>query len=1321
MSKSFVEKYEQMLIEDPASTVFVELARALLDRGDHERAMKVCEAGLAHHPQSVVGRVLWGKALINGGRAAEAMQQFDLAIAVEKDNPHAYNLISEVLLRKGLYRSALPLLRKAMALQPGDLRVKQWHDQTKAALAGGAAPVLYDSTTVDALSLATAPATVGASESVTGLIPLPVAATTSPAARATSTSRPTLPAVPSPPDPMPVEKATSTSHPSLQVVPAVAPLAPVPAAKATSTSNPTLPAVTSTSQPALPVVPPSAPRPGATRTSQRALAPVESAPPTGLDDVFAAFNGPPSDPDSQPTVVTEAYTPTAPPVPTVEVPAAGAPTERPTVEIPVAAGGQPPPPPAPSSPAGRTSRTDEIPAVVAPPPPPAPSPLEAPDPFAALMGGSEGPDTFRGLTSTFNALTGSEGSPPQSNSVAPPMPEASIIPAADLLLPPAPRGPRMLEDIASAQNEIPTSELRLPAAVAAGLLPAEPRPSSPRSSGLLDEIPEELPDAPHAHGAAAPEATAHHAETVAREYEQELRQKLEAHKQQKTFWQKHGLQVAAAAVVAVIAIGLGSSFVYTRVKNKGESLDSAVGKGLAAVTADTREQYAVALQAFDQALSMDDSSSDAWAWKGYANAILFAEHGGDPKNAQAAKDAFTHAHAREKRADLALVSDYLVADPASRATSRQELLGSPLETTIVAAQQGRVLLADKKPDEALKHLQRAVELDGKNLRALLSLGEYYLSFEDYENAFTVLSGPAATLSKFHPERVMALAEARLQLGRELPEALAELEGLPKTAQVPKRFEARYALALGRALAANGKADEAQRTLTQGLAAHPEAAFDFQMALGFAHRAHGEMERAQTAFEAAVKLDPKDEAAREGLGRALLARSREREVLDRLKPEKDARKIALVRGIAASRLGDWKKSRQELQATQVGGKYPAEAVVYLSLADAAEEKDATRAIEMLEKLLTQARRNKATVQVALARVYMQKSQVDKARALLEEAAKDPQDYEGNALLGELLLGLGVGDEVVLEPIARAVERNGSHAPARHQQVRILLALGRTAEAAKSVDAWVADNPSLDLAWRDAAQVYLQAGRLKDAEVAVTKGVRADSDDVEAFKLKARVLFARGDAKNAFAALERANKLNAKDPGTFCEIGFAFIRQGNPDMGLKAFEAAVREDPRSFCGRVGPHHAFPLAHGGRPSPHDQLVKLVQEAKGAWDKAAAQSALARVMLKEGNARDALSTAEEAAAAEPAHPWVQFALGEALRASKDDARALEAYRLAAELDGSWTGAHFAYAEALQKAGGANLPKAVQEYDLVASLSQNDGEAARAAAAAKALRKQLK
>ncbi len=1181
MSKPMVEKYEQMLAQDPSSTVFVELARAYLDRGDNDRAITTCQQGVTHHPNSVVGRVLWGKALINTGKAADAMKQFDLAVNIDRENPHAYNLIGEALLRKGLYRSALPILRRAATLQPNDGRISQWLDQTKQALAGGPAPVLYDSTSVDQQALAATAA------------------------------------------------AASATPPALEE-----------------------------------------------------------------PDVFASFTPAKHDPDAQPTVLMSAYTPVAPDRSAPPVP---------TGELPMITGSL-----------DEERNTQQ---------------LEPPDPFAAMSPQTDEQDTFRGLTSTFDALSsgaspevpaaprGSNPNTEPSVVVNPGLSPPLAVPGSPVLQPAPPPGPAgMLDDVVSAQSELPTSEFQMPG------MTQQPRVAAPvarprTSGGLLDEIPDDSLEPPSAPNVPNVQFNTQATEAIAKEYERELRAKLEVTKQKKTFMQAHGLKVAAAAAALVILGGLGGSFVWTRVKNQGETLDTSIAKGLSAVNADTREQYGAAVRALEHALKMDEGNPEALSLFGYARALLYAEHGGAPSDRDAAVLAFSNATARNTRPDLALVVDFLTADEAGKAAARQQLLGSELDKATVKSQAGRLLLADKKYDEALAQLKKATELDPRNTRALVALGDYYLAFEDWDTALEMLSR-AESLSKYHPARVIGHAEARLELGRELPEALADLEGLPKNAEVPTALQGRSTLMLGRALSANGKHDEALKTLSEGQPLYTQYALEFAMALGSAQRTAGLMAQAQKSFEDALKLAPRSETAKEGLGRVLLARSREKELIERLKSEKDARKVALLRGIAFFRMGEAKKARAELTSTQVNGKYPAEAAVYLALADASEEGQSEKAIETLEKFAATLRRNKATVQVALARVYMQKGALDKARAQLEEAAKDPQDYEGNALLGELLLKAGVPPEVAMEPLTRAVERNGSHGPSRHLLTRTLLALGKVPEAVKQVEAWTQDNPAHEQAWRDAALVYLQAGRLKEAEAASAK-VSVNADELEVWRTKALILFARGDGRNAMSALEKANKLNPKDAETFCEIGNAFVRQGNNDTAVKAFEAALREDPSSVCGLAGPLHARPVGKG-KPSPRDVLGQLISRSTHAWEKGFLQATLARVQLAGNDVKGARSAVDDAMVSAPFHSVVWFAAAEVSKRETDEARAVEQYGKAAELDGSWSQARLAYADGLAKQGGDALPRAVAQYEAVMLIDQNENDLARVKKTIAALKKQL-
>jgi tetratricopeptide (TPR) repeat protein len=126
MAKSMVEKYEQILAADPGSMVFIELARALVERGEAVRAVEVCDRGLEHHPRSVQGRVVRGRALLALGRIPEALEELDRATSLDPDHPYAFNLVGEILLEARQFAAALPVLRRAALLQPGDLRVRGW-------------------------------------------------------------------------------------------------------------------------------------------------------------------------------------------------------------------------------------------------------------------------------------------------------------------------------------------------------------------------------------------------------------------------------------------------------------------------------------------------------------------------------------------------------------------------------------------------------------------------------------------------------------------------------------------------------------------------------------------------------------------------------------------------------------------------------------------------------------------------------------------------------------------------------------------------------------------------------------------------------------------------------------------------------------------------------------------------------------------------------------------------------------------------------------------------------------------------------------------
>jgi predicted Zn-dependent protease len=158
MASSLVEKYEQILAADPRSRIFVELAKALVEQGEHARAVEVCRAGLEHHPSSILGRVIWGRALLESRDRIGAFQQFDEAVTIDPASPYAFNLVSEVLVQAELWKDAARYLARAVELQPGDARLRGWLDQATGASGGGARRAAPAAPSAPARAAAPAPA-----------------------------------------------------------------------------------------------------------------------------------------------------------------------------------------------------------------------------------------------------------------------------------------------------------------------------------------------------------------------------------------------------------------------------------------------------------------------------------------------------------------------------------------------------------------------------------------------------------------------------------------------------------------------------------------------------------------------------------------------------------------------------------------------------------------------------------------------------------------------------------------------------------------------------------------------------------------------------------------------------------------------------------------------------------------------------------------------------------------------------------------------------------------------------------------------------------
>jgi len=77
--KTKIEVFSAVLALDAKAPVFVELAEALLEDGQAEAAVQVCQEGLAFQPNLLAGRVALVEALLAAGREEEALSALSSA------------------------------------------------------------------------------------------------------------------------------------------------------------------------------------------------------------------------------------------------------------------------------------------------------------------------------------------------------------------------------------------------------------------------------------------------------------------------------------------------------------------------------------------------------------------------------------------------------------------------------------------------------------------------------------------------------------------------------------------------------------------------------------------------------------------------------------------------------------------------------------------------------------------------------------------------------------------------------------------------------------------------------------------------------------------------------------------------------------------------------------------------------------------------------------------------------------------------------------------------------------------------------------------
>jgi tetratricopeptide (TPR) repeat protein len=131
MSEQDIQRYSQMLEEDPKSRAFAPLAEAYRKTGKLDEAIETAERGLKHHPGYTGGLVVLGRSLYEKNeleRASEILQQ---ATKETPDNYMAQKFLGKVLFDKGEVSEAKKALDFANMLSPDDQEVINLLEEAK--------------------------------------------------------------------------------------------------------------------------------------------------------------------------------------------------------------------------------------------------------------------------------------------------------------------------------------------------------------------------------------------------------------------------------------------------------------------------------------------------------------------------------------------------------------------------------------------------------------------------------------------------------------------------------------------------------------------------------------------------------------------------------------------------------------------------------------------------------------------------------------------------------------------------------------------------------------------------------------------------------------------------------------------------------------------------------------------------------------------------------------------------------------------------------------------------------------------------------------
>jgi len=462
------------------------------------------------------------------------------------------------------------------------------------------------------------------------------------------------------------------------------------------------------------------------------------------------------------------------------------------------------------------------------------------------------------------------------------------------------------------------------------------------------------------------------------------------------------------------------------------------------------------------------------------------------------------------------------------------------------------------------------------------------------SAHAACNGPAALVArlKAHPTTDDAVALGSWYAGHKQFDCAVEtfraaLKNDPKSAQV-HYLDGLALLGLRRTTEAQAEVEESARLEPQVIKPH--------LLLASLYEEQGKEQAAEDQWQLALRIDPKSEAALEGLSAALLGREQYPQTIMLLRDAPRSERLAVNLSRAFGQLGYLKDAERVLKEAMQAHPDSLDLTKAMTVVLVRMHRNAD-AIKLVTDT-AKAHPNNVDEQIELFRVLVLLSQYEKARPMaakllaarphdsevlylsgiietedgnpeqarthLEEAVKlDPENNNAHYHLGVVEVQLHQWKEAV-DHLQKSIELQIPLAEAHFELAKALRGVGQADRAAeemktyqqlkKARESTQAAESAIALGDKD-----LESGKTDEAIAKYREAIESQPNDaLSRYKLSVALRKA-GDTNGEQTALEEAIKLDPKLAAAHNELGFLLARAGDAGGAVEHFRLAVQSAP------------------------------------------------------------------------------------------------------------------------------------------------------------------